>query len=134
MKTIKHPKLRENEFVLVVISRFLSATAQVWINSSDNSLASDFYSLVLRLYLSGRDDLILTETSIVEYCRFLAHFIAHNDERVLSNTDIKNELLEKFSKSPNNIKDRLANSFGELVSLSTVQQQGQIYSDLLIGL
>ncbi|KAL1576399.1 Serine/threonine-protein kinase Tel1 [Candida albicans] len=129
-KLLSTQNYEKNEFVLVVISRFLSATAQVWINSSDNSLASDFYSLVSRLYSSGRDDLILTETSIVEYCRFLAHFIAHNDERVLSNTDIKNELLEKFSKSPNNIKDRLANSFGELVSLSTVQQQGQIYSDL----
>ncbi|KGU25809.1 serine/threonine-protein kinase TEL1 [Candida albicans P57055] len=129
-KLLSTQNYEKNEFVLVVISRFLSATAQVWINSSDNSLASDFYSLVSRLYSSGRDDLILTETSIVEYCRFLAHFITHNDERVLSNTDIKNELLEKFSKSPNNIKDRLANSFGELVSLSTVQQQGQIYSDL----
>ncbi|KAL6454284.1 TEL1 Serine/threonine-protein kinase TEL1 [Candida maltosa Xu316] len=129
-KVLSSQLYERNEMSLIVACRFLSVLAPTWINTLDNSISNDFYELAQWIHQCGTRDLMLTEYSFVEYCEFLTQLLIHNDEKVFSNNEIKVDLLSKYSKSHNNIKDKLSSSFVNLVSSSPTSVQGSLYNDL----
>ncbi|RCK57466.1 Serine/threonine-protein kinase TEL1 [Candida viswanathii] len=119
-----------NEVTLITVARFLSVLAPVWIHSSDSSVSTDFYDLATWMYESGAKEFIITENSIVEYCKFLSQLLIQREDRTFSMTDVNAELLVKFSRSPNNIKNNLAPSFIELLMSLPSIGQDQLYNNI----
>lgn len=129
-RLLSDEEIERSEFVLVVTSRLLSSIVPSLVNSSDASLSKDCYDICNWLIQCGTKELILTEFSLIEYCTFLINFLIYNDEKVISNHDLRSNLFAKFAKSTNNIKFHLTEAFVKLLQASPANKQAMIYNEL----
>lgn len=122
-----------NEITLIVVAKFLSVLAPVWMYSSDSSMSTDFYDLATWLYESGIKDYITREIPIVEFCKFLMQLLIHREERTFSASDVRAELFRKFSRSTNSMKNNLSSMFVQLAHSMSTADQGHLYKNIFEG-
>ncbi|KAG7663890.1 uncharacterized protein J8A68_002578 [[Candida] subhashii] len=129
-RLLSDQEVERSEFVLVVVSRLLSKIVPTLSRSLDASFSKDCYDICGWLIQCGTKDLILTEASTIEYCKFLLEFLICNDEKEFSNNEIRSSLFDKFSKSTNNIKFHLCDAFIKLLQASPAAKQAMVYNEL----
>ncbi|CAI5760716.1 unnamed protein product [Candida verbasci] len=119
-----------HEFTLVVVSKLLYTLFPLIQDSIDEGFIKDFNDICNWIYQCGLKNLIPTEFSTIEYCKFLLQFIIYNDEKLYSNTELKVTLLTKFATSPNNIKYKLIKPIVNYIQILDLRHQSRLYNEL----
>lgn len=122
--------LERNEMVLVIVSRTLSHLIPLISPSTDDALYRDCFDIVQWLYMLGNKNYITTETSLLDYIKFLIIFMQHNNEMIISQVSLMEETYLKFSKSTNMMKSKIIDDFSKFIRNCETFKQREIYSKL----